>query len=822
MDRFVPWLIAKVGPGSLVTLLLLMAALGSAFFGLAELVIGFETALVWFPVLGGTLAGWLLGRSRLAGWKSFLLGWPALLAGHLLYYGKLSGPLGILAGRLGELILAALRWRTAGPPDPSLFLQAVNSAWASISAVLGRVSSWIGALARGASSEDPLPVVIAWSLFVWSACLWAGWIVRRRSLALPAVLPAAVALAAALNYKRENPIDLALLLGFTLFLMIAANHRRHQRRWEAQGLDYSTDIPLDLALIAVPLVASVFLAALALPSISVNQVVSAIQRWSEPQTKAIRQAGRSLGLGEPGGAAGPGGLRASPGLPRSHLLGSGPELSSQTVLQIQTGDLPPGPPEMTIQREIPRYYWRSATYDEYTGRGWKSGDLQAVAYLAGAQAIPPWETTGGITSTLALVKANGPLKYRLVQHQIRATRDLGNALYAAGLFLSADADYRALWRVAQPPITGTLPALSWLQTGDLFGIGVETRVYRVNSLITTASASELRQAGNSYPEPIASRYLSLPEGIPARVASLAREVAAAAENPYDQAIALEAYLRQIPYSLEIPAPPPGRDVVDFFLFDLRQGYCDYYASAMVVMARLVGLPARLVIGYAGGSYNPYDATYTVSEANAHSWVEIYFPRYGWNEFEPTGSLPLIDRPDRPPVAASLPPLEGASQAPLSRSLVENLRLVLAGCLRSPAWLAASVILFVAFSAEIVRTIDLLRLRRLSPGEALAHVYRRLAGRGRRLAILPAGSTPSETASALVFCLERLGQWQWLRRAFHPAGHEIRRIADLHVRSAYSAHPASLDQQIEAIQIWRRLRWRLWAARIFQKLQRTVL
>jgi hypothetical protein len=260
-------------------------------------------------------------------------------------------------------------------------------------------------------------------------------------------------------------------------------------------------------------------------------------------------------------------------------------------------------------------------------------------------------------------------------------------------------------------------------------------------------------------------------------------------------------------------------VVDFFLFDLRQGYCDYYATAMAVMARQLGLPARLVTGYASGSYNPYRAVYTVSEADAHSWVEIYFPRYGWIEFEPTGSHPLIDRPDRPSPAAYLPPLEGGSLGSQSRSLIENLRFTLAGCLRSPAWLVAGLLLLVALTAEVSRTIDLLRLRRLSPGETLAQLFRRLANRGRRLARLPAGATPSETAGILAGRIDSLGQRRWIQHSLQPAGREIRQLTDLHVRSAYSSHPASGDHQIEAIQIWQRLRWRLWVARIIQKLQR---
>ena len=88
-----------------------------------------------------------------------------------------------------------------------------------------------------------------------------------------------------------------------------------------------------------------------------------------------------------------------------------------------------------------------------------------------------------------------------------------------------------------------------------------------------------------YPQQIRQYYLQLPDDLPARVRNLAFEITVNQTNPYDQAAAIETYLRQYPYTLDVPAPPAGRDQADFFLFDLQQGYCDYYATTMVVLAR---------------------------------------------------------------------------------------------------------------------------------------------------------------------------------------------------------------------------------------------
>jgi hypothetical protein len=129
----------------------------------------------------------------------------------------------------------------------------------------------------------------------------------------------------------------------------------------------------------------------------------------------------------------------------------------------------------------------------------------------------------------------------------------------------------------------------------------------------------------------------LPDDVPLRVVYLAQDVAAAYDNPYDQARALEQFLRQYPYSLEVDLPPARVDPVEYFLFDLQRGYCDYYASSMVVMARALGLPARLAVGYL--AQPPDEAgVQTVRQINGHSWAEVYFAEYGWVEFEPTATF----------------------------------------------------------------------------------------------------------------------------------------------------------------------------------------
>jgi len=131
------------------------------------------------------------------------------------------------------------------------------------------------------------------------------------------------------------------------------------------------------------------------------------------------------------------------------------------------------------------------------------------------------------------------------------------------------------------------------------------------------------------------------------VKALAHQVMDDLPNAYARAEALETFLRSPPYSYsaQVKATPPGRDPVDYFLFDLKQDFCEYFASAMVVMLREEGIPARLVEGFTTGTFDSASNAFVVREQDAHAWVEAYFPQYGWIEFEPTPSQPPFARPD---------------------------------------------------------------------------------------------------------------------------------------------------------------------------------
>ena len=160
--------------------------------------------------------------------------------------------------------------------------------------------------------------------------------------------------------------------------------------------------------------------------------------------------------------------------------------------------------------------------------------------------------------------------------------------------------------------------------------------YDAVSAVPRVPADLLRAAGDSYDAATRNLYLQLPKLDP-RIPDLAKQITAGARNPYDQAHSIEQYLRtHYGYTLDLTGPPPA-DPVAYFLFDKRAGHCEYFAAAMTVMLRSVGVPARYVNGFLPGEYNSIGSDYIVRGSDAHSWVEVFFPGYGWITFDPTPS-----------------------------------------------------------------------------------------------------------------------------------------------------------------------------------------
>jgi protein-glutamine gamma-glutamyltransferase len=158
--------------------------------------------------------------------------------------------------------------------------------------------------------------------------------------------------------------------------------------------------------------------------------------------------------------------------------------------------------------------------------------------------------------------------------------------------------------------------------------------YEGRSLLPTTPASDLRNASSVYPLPIQEANLQLPALDP-RIRALAEKATSSGKNEYDKAISVQRYLiSHYSYTLNLTGPPT-KDPLAQFLFERKSGNCEYFASAMTVMLRTIGIPARYVTGFLPGEYNDVGGDYIVRESDAHAWVEVFFPEYGWITFDPT-------------------------------------------------------------------------------------------------------------------------------------------------------------------------------------------
>jgi transglutaminase-like putative cysteine protease len=174
------------------------------------------------------------------------------------------------------------------------------------------------------------------------------------------------------------------------------------------------------------------------------------------------------------------------------------------------------------------------------------------------------------------------------------------------------------------------------ETGSIFNserTGTKMR-YEGASMLPKIAPNALRRASVAYPADINRTYLEVPALDP-RIRQLAATITANASNPYDKAESIELYLKtHYAYTLDLRGDP-GNDPLAYFLFERRAGHCEYFASAMAIMLRDVGVPSRYATGFLPGEFNDVGHDYIIRESDAHAWVEVYFPGYGWMTFDPT-------------------------------------------------------------------------------------------------------------------------------------------------------------------------------------------
>lgn len=657
-----------------------------------------------------------------------------------------------------------------------------------------RLAVWVESAVEGGFSRDNLVFLVLVGLLAWIVTFNMAWGLFRRRRLWQAVVPAGLGLAInAYYYFGPMPIDLMVgaYVFLTLTLAVRTNIVNREQVWRREGAGYKPGLHFDLFRGGLAAVVVLLMLAWFAPTASASDRLAQLwERSDNPWIRAQETFQRLFSAVE-------GSTTITPTYYGGTTLSMGGPVNLSDV------------PVMTVYAPQGfRYYWRSKVFDAYVdGRWWARVDARA-------------------NSDFGLLRAEEETVYTLrqnVQQRFELSIPATRLLYAAPQPLSFSSLPVTYELILTSPGSdyGTVTNVN---SRDLLGAG---DVYGATSSLSIADEASLRAAGTDYPEWVRERYLGLPDSVTLRTRRLAEELAAGTDNPYDTARAVERYLRQaITYNDNVAPPPEGIEPVDYLLFERQEGYCVYYASAMGVLLRAQGIPARVAAGFAQGALDPAVDGYVVAESDAHTWVEVYFPHYGWVEFEPTASRELIVRAESLSLDGFLPfdpdnmqanplnPDEALAPTPAPREgpSADGPQVIpgQAGGLSAAARLLRGLTLLALLgggAAGLWVWLDRRSLRRLSEvGRSYARLNTHAPWVG--LDFLPS-DTPHERAAALG---ERVPQGRG----------PIRRIVDLYAQEIYTAERLTTwrgDAQRQAREAWEATRRVLVRAGLLNRLRR---
>jgi transglutaminase-like putative cysteine protease len=530
----------------------------------------------------GMLAGIALGYSRFS---------PRRVALFALVYG-----LFIVAYQSGTILGVGIAWQER------------------LLSLGGRLGVIISFLVQQKPVPDNLLFLVLMGLVYWFLSLHGSYSLVRYAHPWASVLPAGLTVILIQNYDPTDARRLWYLVFYlfcALLLVVRTIYIQKRRSWEQSRTYMPPYLGADFLRIAATLCIVLLALAWTLPALA-DALPQAREGWDTvvtPWWNDLRNVFDNAFAS----------LRSSVGIPGDYFgpnlsLGRGNSLSDSPVFYVES------PPEIPANF---RFYWRSRIYEVY-GSGWSTA-LQTTRALDAEE----------IDLTFPDLEDNAPDDYPF-------TFNLESSL------ISLPAPQQVIW-ISRPSRAelafnpdgsadlGSLRAIPSLRAGE---------TYSVRTSFNNVTIADMRRSGNNYPEWVVARYLTLPASVTQRTRRLAAQLAEGKDNPYDIAAAITDYLRQnYQYQEVMPGLPPDQDLVDWFLFDYPQGFCNYYATAEIVLLRAAGVPARLAVGYAQGErQQTAPNTYLVRQRDAHAWPEVYFNGIGWVEFEPTVSQPALVRP----------------------------------------------------------------------------------------------------------------------------------------------------------------------------------
>ena len=666
-----------------------------------------------------------------------------------------------------------------------------------------RLSSWYQVASGDGISTDVLPMSLGILGIAWLLGYIGSWCIYRRSNVWVPVLIVGVTILTTLSYL---PLDIKFTSRFFLFTLLAMllivrmNSVQRHSDWRKSGTSYQHSDSWTALFAATAISVVVLLAAAIVPArVYISDFLVDTWRAGRSPVEFLEEEFSRLF-----------GIVPSRKKAWGRYFGSTMPFKGEISFDGDTA--------IWVRSEYPSY-WTTRTYSEYTSKGWKSGQTEPLYTTPDTLMPAPQETAKrlDVNQTVMLnfetksAMTGGELQWisePMVLHTLQPKRFVLD-LTASEVDTALPEDVRAVAitlrdELNPPPeqefvesyISRLLPQDLVLEdvqrqpgeeSEDADEPGMVERVilerkapvkqeivswrfaerldrgsdYSMVSSVSIADGDDLRNAQAEYSGFIRDHYVSLPVNLPLRIGDLADDVTANAPTPYDKAMAIRDYLRSptFTFSQRVEAPPPETDGVDHFLFETQTGYSDHYASAMAVMLRTVGVPARLAGGYSPG-VALLSGNKRVTDRDSHVWVQVYFPDYGWIDFEPTPNWEVHAR-GLPSVEAGLSDLDPSAEQldrpdPTERGLEPDLLFpgsnIQQTSLASRTFnvrnlvAAASVVGGLVVVSLAVRTVWLLGLGKFNVAEQAYIKMNRLgslAGIGRR-----AGQTATDYALTL--------------------------------------------------------------------------
>ena len=501
-------------------------------------------------------------------------------------------------------------WQTAGAYDGG-----------NVSVLAHGMHQWFAVVMSGGTGEDDSIFLFFITALGFVLAYTSAWLLyRTRSPWLMIVANAVVLLINLSNIDPGYIVFLVVFLISSLLLLLRFNLYESIKRWRRQGLRYADDLSWDVMQAGALISIAILIFSWFLPWGYTNDVASQI--WNadaNPWTQLEDTWNRVISLSGGSNPANHGSFRDT------LVLGGNPNLNNDIVFTVQSDDA--------------NQYLASLSYDTYDGRGWSNSP---------AASLP--------VDTNALIPSESSVVHTIVQH-INVVNPPGEQypyLLGATQVGAVDQPSLVLGSKADNALLAVLSKNGKLTAGEH---------YTVTSFVSSADVSSLRgvpmpvnsphfqqsydgELPLSYYDPATlNTYLQLPKSLNSNIKALALRITADAPTMYDKVVALESYLHNnFVYSTDVHLPP-GAEAVSWFLFDsTHKGFCNYFSTTMAVMARSLGIPARVVAGYTNGQYDPKQKKQVINGTDAHSWTQVYFAGYGWINFEPSAGFSSFNRP----------------------------------------------------------------------------------------------------------------------------------------------------------------------------------